>query len=54
MLIELALRRRIGVVGTQCRALRAVCLVCAAYTASVLDNVFGRLGYEEREGAFGR
>ncbi|KAJ7302898.1 GPP34-domain-containing protein [Mycena albidolilacea] len=40
--------------GTQCRALRAVCLACAAYTASVLDNAFGRLGYEEREGAFGR
>ncbi|KAJ7303085.1 hypothetical protein DFH08DRAFT_826070 [Mycena albidolilacea] len=54
MLIELALRRRIGVVGMQCRALRAVCLACAAYTASVLDNAFGRLGYEEREGAFGR
>ncbi|KAF7351600.1 Vacuolar protein sorting-associated protein 74 [Mycena sanguinolenta] len=40
--------------GTQCRALRAVCLACAAYTASVLDNAFGRLGYEEREAAFGR
>lgn len=40
--------------GTQCRVMRAVCLVCAAYTASVLDNAFGRLGYEEREGAFGR
>ncbi|KAG5634456.1 hypothetical protein H0H81_001883 [Sphagnurus paluster] len=40
--------------GTQCRVLRAVCLVCAAYTASVLDNAFGRLGYEEREAAFGR
>ncbi|KAJ7848810.1 Golgi phosphoprotein 3-domain-containing protein, partial [Mycena olivaceomarginata] len=36
-----------------CRALRAVCLACAAYTASVLDNAFGRLGYEEREGALG-
>ncbi|KAK0503713.1 Golgi phosphoprotein 3 [Armillaria luteobubalina] len=34
------------------RTARAVCLVCAAYTASVLDNAFGRLGYEEREGAF--
>ncbi|KAF8156554.1 GPP34-domain-containing protein [Crassisporium funariophilum] len=40
--------------GTQCRVLRAVCLVCAAYTASVLDNAFGRLGYEEREAAFQR
>ncbi|KAF9056994.1 GPP34-domain-containing protein [Panaeolus papilionaceus] len=40
--------------GVQCRALRAVCLVCAAYTASVLDNAFGRLGYEEREAAFQR
>ncbi|KAK0244478.1 Golgi phosphoprotein 3-domain-containing protein [Armillaria nabsnona] len=36
------------------RTARAVCLVCAAYTASVLDNAFGRLGYEEREGAFQR
>ncbi|KAJ7201890.1 GPP34-domain-containing protein [Mycena pura] len=44
----------LDVEGTQCRALRAVCLVCAAYTASVLDNAFGRLGYEEREAAFGR
>jgi hypothetical protein len=34
--------------------LRAVCLVCAAYTASVLDNAFGRMGYEERELAFQR
>ncbi|KAG6884402.1 hypothetical protein C0993_011490 [Termitomyces sp. T159_Od127] len=40
--------------GTQCRVLRAVCLVCAAYAASVLDNAFGRLGYDEREAAFGR
>jgi len=40
--------------GTQCRVLRAVVLVCAAYCASVLDNAFGRLGYEEREAAFGR
>ncbi|KAJ7186084.1 Golgi phosphoprotein 3-domain-containing protein [Mycena filopes] len=44
----------LDVEGTQCRALRAVCLACAAYTASVLDNAFGRLGYEEREAAFGR
>ena len=36
--------------GTQCRVMRAV---CAAFTASVLDNAFGRLGYEEREAAFG-
>ena len=40
--------------GVQCRVLRAVCLVCTAYTASVLDNAFGRLGYEEREAAFQR
>ncbi|KAE9399359.1 Golgi phospho protein 3 [Gymnopus androsaceus JB14] len=47
--------------GTQCRVLRGVCLVCAAYTASVLDNAFGgsptstgALGYEEREAAFAR
>jgi Golgi phosphoprotein 3 len=40
--------------GVQCRHLRAVCLACAAYTASVLDNAFGRLGYEEREAAFQR
>lgn len=40
--------------GIQMRNLRAVCLVCAAYAASVLDNAFGRLGYEEREAAFGR
>jgi Golgi phosphoprotein 3 len=40
--------------GMQCCALRAVCLARAAYTASVLDNVFGRLGYEEREGVFGQ
>ncbi|KAJ7583959.1 Golgi phosphoprotein 3-domain-containing protein [Mycena floridula] len=40
--------------GTQCRALRAVCLVCTAYAASVLDNAFVRLQYEEREAAFQR
>ncbi|KAF7351604.1 Vacuolar protein sorting-associated protein 74 [Mycena sanguinolenta] len=40
--------------GTQCRALRAVYLACAAYTANVLDNAFERLGYEEREAPFGR
>jgi Golgi phosphoprotein 3 len=40
--------------GTQMRALRAVCLACSAYAASVLDNAFSGLGYEEREAAFGR
>ena len=40
--------------GTQARHARAVCLVCAAYAASVLDNAFGRLSYEEREAAFQR
>jgi Golgi phosphoprotein 3 len=40
--------------GTQCRVTRAVCLACASYAASVLDNAFGRLGYEEREAAFQR
>ncbi|GBE89330.1 Golgi phosphoprotein 3-domain-containing protein [Sparassis latifolia] len=44
----------LGKEGTQCRAARGVCLVCAAYAASVLDNAFGRLTYEEREGAFQR
>jgi len=40
--------------GTQCRVLRAVCLACSAHAASVLDNAFGRLTYEDREAAFGR
>ncbi|KXN81006.1 Acetyl-CoA hydrolase [Leucoagaricus sp. SymC.cos] len=40
--------------GVQCRTTRAVCLACAAYTASVLDNAFGRLDYEAREAAFQR
>ncbi|THH15008.1 hypothetical protein EW146_g5409 [Bondarzewia mesenterica] len=40
--------------GVQMHALRSVCLVCAAYAASVLDNAFGRLGYEDREAAFSR
>ncbi|KAJ3799648.1 Golgi phosphoprotein 3-domain-containing protein [Lentinula aff. detonsa] len=52
--------------GTQCRVIRSVCLVCAAYTASVLDGTMGGaissstthsippLGYEEREAAFVR
>ena len=44
----------LGKEGTQCRAMRAVCLVCAAYAASVLDNAFGRLTYEDREAAFQR
>ncbi|KAF9015768.1 GPP34-domain-containing protein [Hymenopellis radicata] len=43
-----------GEPGMRDAVLRAVCLVCASYTASVLDNAFGRLGYEEREAAFGR
>ncbi|KAH9983436.1 GPP34-domain-containing protein [Russula compacta] len=40
--------------GTQMRALRTVCLACSAYAASVLDNAFAKLGYEEREMAFAR
>ncbi len=40
--------------GTQCRVTRAICLVCAAYAASVLDNAFARLTYEDREAAFQR
>lgn len=40
--------------GTQARVSRAVCLAIAAYAASVLDNAFGRLTYEEREAAFQR
>ncbi|KAF7293604.1 GPP34-domain-containing protein [Mycena indigotica] len=36
------------------QAMDAEGLVCSAYTASILDNAFGRLGYEEREAAFGR
>ncbi|KAH7881886.1 Golgi phosphoprotein 3-domain-containing protein [Phlebopus sp. FC_14] len=40
--------------GTQCRVTRAVCLACAAYAASVLDNAFVRLTYEDREAAFQR
>ncbi|KAI0674728.1 GPP34-domain-containing protein [Trametes maxima] len=40
--------------GTQCRVMRAICLVSAAYAASVLDNAFGRLTYEDREAAFQR
>ncbi|KAL9715567.1 hypothetical protein Ac2012v2_000008 [Leucoagaricus gongylophorus] len=44
----------LDVEGIQCRTTRAVCLVCAAYTASVLDNAFGQLDYETRELAFER
>ena len=44
------LERALDKEGTQCRVMR---VVCAAFMASVLDNVFGRLGYEEREAAFG-
>ncbi|OBZ78474.1 Vacuolar protein sorting-associated protein 74 [Grifola frondosa] len=44
----------LGKEGTQCRAARVVSLVCAAYAASVLDNAFGRLTYEDREAAFQR
>jgi Golgi phosphoprotein 3 len=40
--------------GTQCRVMRAVCLACASYAASVLDNAFVRLPYEERELALQR
>ncbi|KIJ47425.1 hypothetical protein M422DRAFT_66501 [Sphaerobolus stellatus SS14] len=40
--------------GTQMRVVRSVALVCAAYAASVLENALTRLGYEEREDAFGR
>jgi len=40
--------------GTQCRVMRTVCLACASYAASVLDNAFGRLAYEDREAAFQR
>jgi Golgi phosphoprotein 3 len=40
--------------GIQCRVTRAVCLVTSAYCASVLDNAFDRLGFEEREAAFAR
>ncbi|TFK19664.1 Golgi phospho protein 3 [Coprinopsis marcescibilis] len=40
--------------AVQCNVTRTVCLVCASYAGSVLDNAFGRLGYEDREAAFGR
>ena len=44
----------LGKEGEQCRVTRIVVLCCAAYAASVLDNCFSRLGYEEREAAFAR
>lgn len=44
----------LGKEGEHCRVTRTVALVCAAHAASVLDNAFGRLGYEERESAFQR
>lgn len=47
-------KRALDKEGTQCRVMRAVCLVCAAYAASVLDNAFGGLTYEDREAAFSR
>ncbi|KAL5498852.1 hypothetical protein ACEPAH_1370 [Sanghuangporus vaninii] len=44
----------LGKEGEQCRVARVVALCCAAYAASVLDNCFSRLGYDEREAAFAR
>ena len=44
----------LGKEGEQCRVSRSVVLACAAYAASVLDNAFTRLGFEEREAAFSR
>ncbi|KLO13433.1 GPP34-domain-containing protein [Schizopora paradoxa] len=41
----------LGEPGESCRVTRAVCLVCASYAASVLDNAFPMLGYEDREAA---
>lgn len=43
-----------GPEGTSCRVTRGVILVGAAAAASVLDNAFSRLGYEDRESAFSR
>ncbi len=40
--------------GVQFRHLRAVCLVCAAYAASVLENALNKLQYDSREAAFSR
>lgn len=39
--------------GTQCRTLCAVCLACVAYTASVLNNAFGRLGMRSERRCLG-
>jgi Golgi phosphoprotein 3 len=36
------------------RTLRAVCMVCAAFAANVLENALVHLGYESREAAFGK
>ncbi|KAG8887757.1 hypothetical protein FRB98_009079 [Tulasnella sp. 332] len=38
----------------QYRHLRAVCTICAAYAASVLENALNRLTYDAREAAFSR
>ncbi|KAH6883609.1 golgi phosphoprotein 3 domain-containing protein [Coprinopsis sp. MPI-PUGE-AT-0042] len=54
LIIPTADRDRGSSEEVQCRVMRTVCLVCAAYAGSVLDNAFGRLGYEDREAAFGR
>jgi Golgi phosphoprotein 3 len=40
--------------GTQCRYVRAVCLACSAYAASVLETTFVHLAYKDCEAAFGR
>jgi len=40
--------------NVQYRHLRAVCLACAAYAASVLENALNRLNYDARESAFSR
>lgn len=40
--------------GTQCRVMRAVCLACAAYCGSVIDNACAKLQFEERELALSR
>lgn len=40
--------------NVQYRHIRAVCTICAAYAASVLENALNRLSYDAREAAFGR
>jgi len=40
--------------GIQNRHTRAVCLACAAYAASVLENALQRLSFDAREAAFAR